>query len=283
MPDTPVVDLDNLDDDGRYLRYHAARDESFPAYAQHRAEVRDLCELTRGMSVVEIGCGTGPHLPHLTGLVGTDGFVAGVDSSSKMLRATEQRLVGTGVAVGDGTGGSVKLEHSRLDDFASDRFFDVVIADRLIGHLPDPVGGLRQLGALCAAGGRVVVVNMLNAATTVNLGDGEHERELARRVLSWRSERGTTSAWAVGVLPSLAVRAGLVPTGSRLWSFACRSLAESYPHTPLLEYGAHAHTDGAINEEDAERWRLLLQQRDADGTFAAGIVIRADVLMKPSW
>jgi SAM-dependent methyltransferase len=156
--------------------------------------------------------------------------------------------------------------------------FDVVLADRLLGHLDDPVAGLRHLAALAKPGGRVVVVNMLNAATTVNLGHGSEDRALAARVLAWRAERGTTSPWAAGVLPSLACLAGLEPVAVKCWTFACASLADTFPHTPLLEYGEHAQADGVISEADALRWRTQLESIDAAGEFAATITVRADVL-----
>ncbi len=193
-----------------------------------------------GMKLVEVGCGTGPHLSHLARSVGTDGIVVGVDSSAKMLAAARQRVEHEQVNAAGSAAGSVQLLQARLGEYTPAHLFDAVIADRLIGHLPDPVEGLRQLGALCLPEGRIVVVNMLNAATTVSLGPNPEHRELARRVLSWRSERGTTSAWAAGVIPSLGHSA-----------------------------------------EDAKSWKLLLRERDADGTFAAGIVVRADVLVKP--
>ena len=279
MPDTPVVDLDNLDRDGTYLQYHAARDENLPAYAQHRRDVRSLCRVDEGSTVFEIGCGTGAHLPHFARQVGSSGAVVGVDSSAKMLDLARLRLKGE---TDDADRAMVELVHCRLGEWIPDRAADVVVADRLIGHLPDPIEGLRQLGELCAPGGLVVAVNMLNAATTVNLGEGPEARALARRVLAWRSERGTTSAWAAGVLPSLARQAGLEPVEAKLWSFACSSLAETYPHTPLLDYAAHACADGSVTDEEATLWRELLGERERDGSFTVGIVLRADVLRKPA-
>ena len=92
MPDTPITDLDNLDKDGSYLRYHVARDNNVPGYAEHRSEVRSLCQLTKGSTVYEIGCGTGAHLPHFAERVGRGGIVVGVDASTKILEEARARL-----------------------------------------------------------------------------------------------------------------------------------------------------------------------------------------------
>jgi SAM-dependent methyltransferase len=217
-------------------------------------------------------------------MVGANGYVLGADGSQKMLELAEARLVTAGVQpLEDGSSqNGVGLLHARLDSMTSALGeFDVVLADRLIGHLDDPRLGLEQLGGLCRRGGRVVVVNMLNSATVVNLGADEAARRLAHRVLAWRSERGTTSAWAAPVVPSLAVQAGLQPVDVRYWTFPCRSLAATYPHSPLIEYGDHAAHDGAISESDAALWRQLLSATDRDGLFSALFVVRADVLIRP--
>jgi hypothetical protein len=200
-----------------------------------------------------------------------------------MLDLARPRLTAAGVKTSLGVElGAVQLVCSRLSELsASGAEFDAVLADRLIGHLQDPIEGLRQLGKLARQGGRVVVVNMLNSATVVNLGAGTAERELAERVLAWRSERGTSSAWAAGVLPSLARAAGLTPVDVRYWAFPCQSLEETYPHTPLLEYADHAVADGALDGAEVKRWRELLEAADRDGVFSALFVVRADVLLVP--
>ncbi len=283
VPDTPVVDLDSLDSDGSYVRYHAARDEGAHGYVDHRRDVRDLLAVEAGSRFIEVGCGTGAHLAAIHELVGDSGCVVAVDSSHKMLDLARQRLTAAGVRTSPGAEpGAVQLVCSRLSELsASGAGFDAVLADRLIGHLQDPVEGLRQLGRLVRQGGRVVVVSMLNSATVVNLGAGAAERELAQRVLAWRSERGTSSAWAAGVLSSLARTAGLTPVDVRYWAFPCQSLEETYPHTPLLEYADHAAADGALASSETKRWRELLEAADRDGVFSALFVVRADVLLVP--
>lgn len=278
MPDTPVVDLDNLDD-GLYVRYHAARDEHRPEYDAHRREVRDLCSVGFGTAVLEVGCGTGPHLEHFWRAAGPGGRVVAVDISAKMLDLARARLVETDVPIQHHSSPGVELVQGRLGEVLAGDRFDVVLADRLLGHLDDPVAGLRHLAALAKPGGRVVVVNMLNAATSVNLGPDPENRAPAARVLAWRAERGTTSPWAAGVLPSLARRAGLEPAEVKCWTFACASLADTFPHTPLLKYGEHAQADEAISAEDALRWRTQLESVDAAGEFAVTITVRADVLL----
>jgi ubiquinone/menaquinone biosynthesis C-methylase UbiE len=281
VPDTPVVDLDHRDESGEYLRYHAARDEQRPEYDRHRADVRDLTGAVAGSSLLEVGCGTGAHLPHFWNSVGPHGRVVAADSSEKMLDLARARLQTAQVPLFDDEPG-VELVHGRLESLGIEGVFDVVLADRLIGHLEDPVAGLQHLAALARAGGRVVVINMLNAATTVSLGSEVSDRALAARVLAWRVERGTTSSWASSVVPSLAKRAGLEAVGAKCWTFTCRTLAETFPHTPLLSYGDHAFADGALSASEAAQWRERLEALDAAGEFAVTVTVRGDVLQRPT-
>lgn len=178
MPDTPVADLDHADD-GRYTRYHAARDEQRPDYDQHRAEVRALRGAQLGSSVLEAGGGTGAHLPYFWQLTGPDGRVVAFDASEKMLDLARARLIETFTPLrSEGANAGVELLHGRLGEQAFETVFDVVLANRLLGHLDDPVAGRRALAHAVTPEG-VVFVNLLNAATTVSLGAGPADRALS--------------------------------------------------------------------------------------------------------
>lgn len=60
-----------------------------------------------------------------------------------------------------------------------------------------------------------------------------------------------------------------------------RSLADTYLHTLMLDYGRHAHDEGAITGEESALWQSRLEALDQAGEFAATITVRADVLRVP--
>ena len=69
--------------------YDAALDGT---YRTHRQAALAALSLAPGMTVVDVGCGTGASFPLLTAAVGTQGRVVGVDASSGMLRKAAARV-----------------------------------------------------------------------------------------------------------------------------------------------------------------------------------------------
>jgi demethylmenaquinone methyltransferase/2-methoxy-6-polyprenyl-1,4-benzoquinol methylase len=68
--------------------YDAALDNT---YREHRKQALAALAPEPGMSIVDVGCGTGASLPVLVEAVGPTGRVIGVDASPGMLRKAEAR------------------------------------------------------------------------------------------------------------------------------------------------------------------------------------------------
>ncbi len=64
---------------------------------QKPAEVMDLLEIAPGMTVVDLGAGTGYFLSSLSRAVGVDGLVQALDPEADMVRFMEQRAVKEGL------------------------------------------------------------------------------------------------------------------------------------------------------------------------------------------
>lgn len=279
-----MSDLDTLDVDGEFVEALVRRDLGDQEFMLHRAGVRDLLSVRVGERILEIGCGTGPHLVSFADSVGGAGSVVAVDKSRDVLDLAKERLSVAGTTTArypNLVAGGVTLGRFDLRELPNLGLFDAVLADRLLGHLPEPESALAEFGHRVVRGGRVLVVNLLNAATTVNLGPGTKQRELCDAVLSWRAANGTAGAWVTSVLPSIGRKVGLEPVDARCWAFSCRSLEDTEAHSPLRNYGRNCAAAGFISEKEAIEWANLLGQRDADGTFAATFVVRADLFVKP--
>jgi ubiquinone/menaquinone biosynthesis C-methylase UbiE len=61
-------------------------------YRAHREQARDALALAPGMTVVDVGCGTGASFPLLATAVGSSGRVIGADASTGMLRKAAARV-----------------------------------------------------------------------------------------------------------------------------------------------------------------------------------------------
>lgn len=67
-------------------------------YREHRRQTVQAMKIEPGMTVVDVGCGTGAFLPFLVEAVGPTGRVIGADISSGMLRKARARVARQGWA-----------------------------------------------------------------------------------------------------------------------------------------------------------------------------------------
>jgi ubiquinone/menaquinone biosynthesis C-methylase UbiE len=97
------------------------------------------------MDLLDVGCGPGTITVDLAGRV-APGRTVGIDSAATAI--DEARQLTTDAPV-----------EFRVADLMSsgiaDRSFDVVHAHQVLQHVPDPVGALRAMAALCRPGGVV--------------------------------------------------------------------------------------------------------------------------------
>jgi SAM-dependent methyltransferase len=131
----------------------AARDYSdklskFNAYAQPELQglIKSL-NLTPGMHVLDVGCGTGEALNWLLNEVTPSGRVAGVDLSAAHVAAAKLHAAP-----------QVQIYQANLyDDLFEPASFDLVWCVNTINHLTDRVGGIVHLAALLREGGRIAL------------------------------------------------------------------------------------------------------------------------------
>ena len=102
-----------------------------------------------GMSVVDLGCGTGMTTQQLAWLVGPAGEVIGVDYSAAQVEQARALLPSKLANVRF-------IEASATDTGLPREAFDLVYCRFLLIHLPDPEAALREMRALLKPGGIIV-------------------------------------------------------------------------------------------------------------------------------
>ena len=130
-----------------------------PFLRQVAARVLALLALGPGERVLEVGCGTGVFLPALARAVGPNGAVAGIDHEAGFLVRARERVDAAGV------GDRVALEVA--DALAlpfPDASFDAAHIERVLMHLADPGGALREVRRVLRPGGRAVVAELDSAS-----------------------------------------------------------------------------------------------------------------------
>ena len=159
--------------------------------------------LTRGMTVLDVGCGPGSITLDLASAV-APGEVVGIEPGPAVLEAARAAATERG----DRT---TRFEQADVMDLPwPDDSFDVVHAHQVLQHLADPVGALREMRRVCRPGGLVAVRDADYGAMTwwppteglsgwldtyhaVARGNGA-EPDAGRRLLSWAQGAGLLAA-----------------------------------------------------------------------------------------
>ena len=132
----------------------------FAALLDHRSrlsylnpgEILGMYGVDAGMTVLDLGCGTGLFTVEAARMVGDQGIVHAVDIQVSLLNKTGPRLHGAGVFE------RVKLHHCGAYDLPlPDDSVDLAILVSTLGEIPDKPAALSELRRVLKAGGRLGV------------------------------------------------------------------------------------------------------------------------------
>jgi len=151
-----------------------------------------------GLSVLDVGSGTGDDARELAALVAPGGSVVGVDRSSDMVAEARRRADGSGLPIEFVEGDAQAL------DFP-DASFDRTRAERVLIHLADPAGAMREMARVTRPGGLVVVSDLDGETIFLNSSNRQLTRDLVRGLTD-----DFASGWVGRRLQRYFVEAGLV-------------------------------------------------------------------------
>src|SRR3982751_3359875 len=100
--------------------------------------------LRPGMSVLDVGCGTGAITAGIARAVGASGRVVGVDRDESLLELARREHSGAEFVYGD----ALELPY--------DAEFDIVTAARALQWIADPARAVEQMARAAKPGGMVV-------------------------------------------------------------------------------------------------------------------------------
>jgi demethylmenaquinone methyltransferase/2-methoxy-6-polyprenyl-1,4-benzoquinol methylase/phosphoethanolamine N-methyltransferase len=135
-----------------------------------RDETVRLAGIERGMTVLDVGCGTGSLTLRATTLAGSEGQVYGIDAAPEMIAAARSKAQAAGAQVNFQVGVIEALEFA-------DGTFDRVLSSLMMHHLPDELKGraLSEIYRVLKAGGRLLIVDFDASAPRHGLA-GLHHR-----------------------------------------------------------------------------------------------------------
>lgn len=104
-----------------------------------------------GMSVLDIGCGTGDVSLTAADVVGPGGAVLGIDRGPDAIAVARRKAEEAGVA-------HASFEVTEIEALDPSRRFDALVGRFILMHQPDPVEALQRAVAAVRAGGTVVML-----------------------------------------------------------------------------------------------------------------------------
>lgn len=266
---------------------HYVHGHAEPVLRSHRSRTVDnsaaylAAHLVPGASVLDVGCGPGTITADIAARVGP-GRVVAVDPAPDVVASAAQELASAGATNARAVVGDVYADP--VADGVEGPF-DVVHAHQVLQHVPDPVGALRRMRALCAPGGVVGARDADYAAFTwfpqvpaldewlalyrrlARASGGEPDA--GRRLLSWARAAGFSHVEA-----SASVWCYATPQARAWWGGLW---ADRVVGSGIAE---QAVASGAATRADLERMRAGWQEwaTAEDGWF---VVPHGEVLCRP--
>lgn len=211
-----------------------------------------------GERLLESGSGTGVLCRLAAAGVSPGGRITGVDISIDFAR-TARAAEDAATAIAYTVGRAEALPYP-------DGCFDGAWAARTLLHVPDPPAVLREMRRVTRQDGRVVLADWDFDTLAVD----HPNRELTRRLLSWRSDHHGGNNWSGRQLFRHAINAGLRQvTVFPLVIVACD---ERSALTQSLWRAAEVARDGgAITPQEHDDWVGELKGRIQAGKFFAAL------------
>lgn len=208
--------------------------------------------LSPGMSVLDVGCGTGTDIEELAALVGPDASVAGVDTSQELIRQARER---SSADVRYQVGSAQALP------FQADGF-DTVYAKRVVEHVPDQLAAVREMLRVTVPGGKVLVADPDHGMWSPDMDDIAFTRDL----MAWWCDH-IPHPWTGRRLPGLLRAAGAEDVRLETIPLQLRSLAAADSLTWINKAATAASKQGVFDDRALREWDEELRRRDAEGEF----------------
>jgi SAM-dependent methyltransferase len=253
--------VDRSDDVAGLIRYLDEAGELWPFREADRWLLAEL-RVGPGSRVLDVGCGTGGDAAAIAAAVVPGGRVVGVDASVAMIAEARRRSCGVDLVVGAA---------ERLGLACGS--FDACRFERVLQHVADPPGALREAARVLMPGGRVAACEPDWSSLEVAGGDpAVAEAALAARLESVASP-------AVGAaLPDLLGAAGF--TGVRTRRLALTAAGPDAMRGLRLDaYARSAVAAGAVTASAAAAWLDAAARGDlrARATLHLASATRPDV------
>jgi len=143
--------------------------------------------LKEGMTILDVGCGTGAITRGIAEVVGPNGRVVGIDSNPNLVEKARK-------AHGETPG--LFFETGDIYNLPYEQQFDIVTSSRVLIWLSDPLKALKMMTSAVKIGGRILVVDYNHEKISWEPQPPSSMLNFYSAYLKWRSEAGMDNSIA---------------------------------------------------------------------------------------
>jgi ubiquinone/menaquinone biosynthesis C-methylase UbiE len=234
------------------------RMDGHPLIQQVKQQMLDVCPVTEGDRVLDVGCGLGHEVRRLAERAGPQGQVVGIDANPAMITEARRRAAGLTLPVAFEVGDARHLTWP-------DNAFDLCRTERVLRYLDQPDAAVSEMARLARPGGSVLVFDFDSDQTVVDAPDPALARRIAELL-----DAAVPSPWVGRQLFGLFQRAGLrdvrvVP------HVMCFTGAAGFTVHQRVNRGTidRARQAGQISASDVAAWWTAMERAAEAQTFFA--------------
>jgi ubiquinone/menaquinone biosynthesis C-methylase UbiE len=252
-------DVDQLGKVDHYI-YSLDSEKKLESVQHYVTLTYEMLEVSRGNSILDVGCGTGDDAVNLYKIVGPDGRVVGIDYSAQLIAEAKARAEKAGASVEFYVGDAHELSQF------GDNCFDATRAAAVFHHLESPEKALKEMIRVVKPGGSVVIAE----ADWETLLIDHPDIALTRQIMNYHCDENLQNGWIGRQLPRLFKQSGL-----DVYIAPAAMILPSYDSANLL-FGLEKlvnrmQTKGLISQENATQWLNELKLLDSQGLFLASV------------
>lgn len=232
--------------------------DGHPLVQRLKQRLIEICPVSAGDRVLDVGCGLGHEARRLADMTGPDGQVAGIDANPVMIAEARSRVDGLGLPV------TFDVADAHQLAFA-DGTFDVCRTERVLRYVDRPAAVLAEMVRVARPGGAVLAFDFDSDMTIVDAPDAGLARRLAEVL-----DAAVPHPWIGRQMFGLFLQAGLAdvqvePHGLCLAGPPGLAIYRQLNAATI----DRARQAGQIGEAEVAAWWAALEQAAEAGTFFA--------------